>query len=160
MKIGFFKLDQQSNEIVGKIITRTMRFPFLILRRPVDSRSDNPPVFEIYEPTDAGDEVQIGALWSRDMKDRPDKFLGGNIDDPSFREPLPIALFGDEFEGFDVQWRREREREPQTGNSAFGQQRRGGGQRSNGGGFAGGSTAGQHGEYVGAGRSLDDEVPF
>jgi len=164
MKIGFFKLDEQSNEMTGKIVTRTMRFPYLVLRRPDDRRSDNAPVFEIFEPTGDGDEAQVGVVWERQMKERNEVFLSGMIDDPSFREPLPIALFGDELQGFDVQWRREREREPQSfaGNGGgFGQQRRtGGGQRQSGGGFGGGSTAGTNGEYVGAGRSLDDEVPF
>lgn len=163
MKIGFFKLDEQSNEMTGKVVTRTLRFPYLILRRPDDRRSDNAPVFEIFEPTGAGDEAQVGVVWERRMKDRDELFLSGMIDDPSFREPLPIALFGTELDGFDVQWRREREREPQgfggNGNS-FGQRRTGGGQRQNGGGFAGGSTVGANGEYVGARRDLDDEVPF
>ncbi|SNS68345.1 Uncharacterized conserved protein, DUF736 family [Sphingomonas laterariae] len=163
MKIGFFKLDEERDLFIGKIVTRTMRFPYLILRRPEDRGSANPPEFEIFEPTEDGDEAQVGVVWKRPMKDRDEQFLSGMIDDPSFREPLPIALFGDELQGFDVQWRRERERKPQTfagGGNGYGQRRAGGGQRQTGGGFAGGSTAGSNGEYVGAGRNLDDEVPF
>lgn len=162
MKIGVFKHNDENNEIVGKIATRTLRFPYLVLRRVEDRQSDAAPVFEIFEPNAAGDEVQIGAVWERRMKANDELFLSGMIDDPSFREPLPIALFGDELKGFDVQWRREREREPQTfgGGNGFGPRRTGGGQRQSGGGFAGGSTAGPGGEYVGAGRDLDDDVPF
>lgn len=164
MKIGFFKLNEETNVIAGKIVTRTMRFPLLILRRPDDRGSENPPAFEIFEPTDEGDEAQVGVVWERPMNNRDEVFLSGMIDDPSFREPLPIALFGDELQGFDVQWRRERERKPQPGAgnaSGYGQQRRtGGGQRQSGGGFAGGSTAGANGDYVASRRSLDDEVPF
>jgi hypothetical protein len=90
------------------------------------------------------------------------------IDDPSFPEPLSIALFGDERNGFNVQWRRDRDRDAQSGGlggrSGDGQ-RQGAGAGSlgsrQGGGFAGGSTAGAGGEYTGGGRSdLDDEVPF
>ncbi len=163
MKIGYFKLDEKVNETIGKVVTRTLRFPILILRRVEDRRSDAAPIFEIFEPNSMGEEVGIGAVWERRMKATDEVFLSGMIDDPSFPEPLPIALFGDEFNGFDVQWRRERE--PQTyGNGAmaggYGQQRRSGGQRSGGSGFAGGSTAGTNGEYVGAGRSVDEEVPF
>lgn len=160
MKVGYFKLDEQTNHMTGKIVTRTLQFPYLILRRPDDRRSDNAPVFEIFEPTDSGDEAQVGVVWERDMRDRDEKFLSGMIDDPSFREPLPIALFGTELDGFDVQWRREREREPQTFGGSQGQRRNTGGQRRTSGGFAGGSTAGANGQYVGAGRDLDDEVPF
>jgi uncharacterized protein (DUF736 family) len=167
MKIGFFKMDNESNVVVGKIITRTLRLPYLILRRAEDRRSENAPVFEIFEPNTMGEEAQVGAVWERRTKERDELFLSGMIDDPSFAEPLQIALFGDELQGFDVQWRRERDPQAFGGGNAyggngggFGQPRRTGGQRQNGGGFAGGSTAGMNGEYVGAGRGLDDEVPF
>ena len=172
MKIGFFKMDNQSDELVGKIVTRTLRFPYLIMRPVVEIRSESTPKFEIFEPNSMGEEVQIGAVWSNKMNKRDEDFLAGMIDDPSFPEKLPIALFGDELNGFDVNWRRERD--PQSfssssygGGNAYGgngggfsQPRRTGGQRQNGGGFAGGSTASANGEYVGAGRGLDDEVPF
>jgi uncharacterized protein (DUF736 family) len=163
MKIGSFKFDERASDIIGKIATREMRFPYLIMRRVEDRQSDSAPVYEIYETNRAGDEIQIGVVWERKMRSNDEVFLSGMIDDPSFREPLPIALFGDETNGFDVQWRREREREAQGG--GFGG--RNGGGRSGGGfggrtggGFSGGSTAGAGGEYTGGGRSLDDEVPF
>src|SRR3546814_7729299 len=95
--------------------------------------------------SDLGDEIQIGVVWERRMKSKDEVFLSGMVDDPSFREPLPIALFGDETNGFDVQWRRERERDSQGGGfggrSGSGQRSGGFGGRS-GGGFSGGSTAG------------------
>lgn len=176
MKIGTFKLDDNSNEITGSIYTRALHLPFLILRA-VEARADEPssdraPVFEIFEPTPGGIDIQIGAVWHRKMRNSEDTFLSGMIDDPSFAEPLPIALFGDELKGFDVQWRREREQQPQfrqtgggMGASGFSQRRTGQGQRQNGGsyggGFPGGSTANMNGDYVGSTRrELDDEVPF
>ncbi|WBQ17733.1 MULTISPECIES: DUF736 domain-containing protein [Sphingobium] len=167
MKIGSFKFDERASDIIGKIATREMRFPYLIMRRVEDRQSDSAPVYEIYETNRAGDEIQIGVVWERKMRSNDEVFLSGMIDDPSFREPLPIALFGDETNGFDVQWRREREREAQGGGfggrSSSGQRQGAGaggfGGRS-GGGFSGGSTAGPDGGYTGGGRSLDDEVPF
>lgn len=168
MKIGTFSLNEQTNEIEGRIITRTLRFPLLILRRPEDRGSDRSPVFEIFEPNPAGELVGIGAVWERRTRQNDEVFLSGMIDDFSFPEPLPIALFGDELKGFDVQWRREREQQPAYGNpgygaggNGYGQRRSGQGQRQTMGGFAGGSTAGANGEYTGGmARSLDDEVPF
>jgi uncharacterized protein (DUF736 family) len=163
MKIGSFKFDERASDIIGKIATREMRFPYLIMRRVEDRQSDSAPVYEIYETNRAGDEIQIGVVWERKMRSNDEVFLSGMIDDPSFREPLPIALFGDETNGFDVQWRRERERDSQGGGfggrSASGQRSGGFGGRS-GGGFSGGSTAGPDGGYTGGGRSLDDEVPI
>jgi len=159
MKIGSFKFDERVGDLVGKIATREMRFPYIIMRKVADRQSDSAPVYEMYETNQTGDEIQIGVVWERRMRANDELFLSGMIDDPSFAVPLPIALFGDENDGFDVQWRREREREPQ----GFGAGGGGFGQRSNGGrrgGFSGGSTAGPGGEYTGGARSLDDEVPF
>src|SRR3546814_13680276 len=115
MKIGSFKFDERASDIIGKIATREMRFPYLIMRRVEDRQSDSAPVYEIYETNRAGDEIQIGVVWERRMKSNDEVFLSGMVDDPSFREPLHIAIFGDETNGFDVQWRRERERVRQSG---------------------------------------------
>src|SRR3546814_19706346 len=121
-----------------------MRFPYLIMRRVEDRQIDSAPVYEIYETNRAGDEIQIGVVWERRMKSNDEVFLSGMVDDPSFREPLPIALFGDETNGFDVQWRRERERDSQgggfDGRSGSGQRAGGFGGRS-GGGVSGGEIA-------------------
>ena len=169
MKIGTFSLNEQTNEITGSVYTRALHLPFLILRA-VEARADEPmsdraPVFEIFEPTPTGIDIQIGAVWNRKMRNSDDTFLSGMIDDPSFAEPLPIALFGDELKGFDVQWRREREQQPQyrsAGNGMGGNaQRRTGQPQRQSGGFPGGSTASMNGDYVGqSSRELDDEVPF
>lgn len=163
MKIGSFKFDERASDIIGKIATRELRFPYLIMRRVEDRQSDSAPVYEIYETNRSGDEIQIGVVWERKMRSSSEVFLSGMVDDPSFREPLPIALFGDETNGFDVQWRRERERDGQGSGSAGrgpGGQRQGGFAGRGGNGFAGGSTAGLGGEYTGVNRSLDDEMPF
>src|SRR3546814_8920500 len=97
------------------------------------------------------------------MRSNDEVFLSGMVDDPSFREPLPIALFGDETHGFDVPWRRERARDSQGGGfggrSGSGQRSGGFGGRS-GGGFSGGSPAGPDGGYPGGARTLEDAVPF
>ncbi|MDF0490207.1 DUF736 domain-containing protein [Sphingomonas sp. H39-1-10] len=163
MKIGNLKFDERVNDIIGKIATREMRFPYLVMRRIEDRQSDSTPVYEIFETNRAGDEIQIGAVWERPKRSGDGVVLTGMIDDPSFREPLPIALFGDETNGFDVQWRRERDRDTQGGgfgNRASSGQRQGGFGGRSGGGFSGGSTAGADGGYTGNGRGLDDEVPF
>jgi uncharacterized protein (DUF736 family) len=160
MKIGSFKFDERASDIIGKIATRTMRFPYLIMRRVEDRQSDSAPVYEIYETSPAGDEIQIGVVWERKMRANAEVFLSGMIDDPSFREPLPIALFGDETNGFDVQWRRERERDVQPSGFGGRGQRSGGMGSRQGGTFSGGSTAGPGGEYLNGDRSLDNEVPF
>lgn len=168
MEIGQFKFDEAVNDLVGRIVTRKFRFPYLIMRKMTNRQSDNAPVFEIIDTNEFGEELQLGLVFERRTRANNDIFLSGYLDDPSFPEEINVALFGNEQEGFVVQWRRERERDGQGGGSAngqrpgtgYGQRTGGGGQRQGrGGGFAGGSTAGPGGEYVG-GRSLDDDVPF
>jgi uncharacterized protein (DUF736 family) len=102
MKIGNFKFDERINDILGKIATREMHFPYLVMRKVTDRQSDATPLYEIFETNRAGDEIQIGAVWERKMNRSGDTFLSGMIDDPSFPEPLSIALFGDERNGFNV----------------------------------------------------------
>src|SRR3546814_15291656 len=86
MKIGSFKFDERASDIIGKIATREMRFPYLIMRRVEDRQSDSAPVYEIYETNRASDEIQIGVVWERRMKSNDEVFLSGMVDDPSFRE--------------------------------------------------------------------------
>ncbi len=167
MKIGNFVPAQNGDYFEGKIVTRTQRFPHLIMRRPAQVLSDQAAAFEIFETNNFGEEVQVGAAWERRRKANQELFYAGMIDDPSFSEAIPIALFGDEREGFAAQWRREREPFDGDGFRSGGnpQPARGGGfgQRrdTRGGGFSGGSTAGPGGEYVGGSRQeLDDTVPF
>lgn len=169
MKIGDFIKAQAGDHFEGKVVTRTQRFPHLIMRRPVQVLSDQAAAFEIFEQNNYGEEVQVGAVWERRRKANNELFYAGMIDDPSFSEALPIALFGNEREGFAVQWRRERDtfdgdgfRNPQPtrggGGGGFGRRDTRGGFS---GGFSGGSTAGPGGEYVpGSRQDLDDDVPF
>ncbi len=100
---------------------------------------------------------QIGALWEAFSKKTGEAFLAGSVDDPSLPEPLPVALFGGDTEGYRVAWRRPQRRDDfgpaiRSSRSDYTQ---GGGE----GGF-GDSTAGKDGALAGAGADLDDDVPF
>lgn len=68
MKIGSFKFDERVGDLVGKIATREMRFPYLIMRKVTDRQSDSAPVYEMYETSQSGDEIQIGVVWERRMR--------------------------------------------------------------------------------------------
>src|SRR3546814_19255661 len=102
MKIGSFKFDERASDIIGKIATREMRFPYLIMRRVEDRQSDTAPVYEIYETNRAGDEIQIGVVWERRRKSNDEVFLSGMVEHPTFSAPLTLALFGDETNGLSV----------------------------------------------------------
>jgi len=155
MNIGEFK--QSNGRILGSIATRTIDLPRLGLR-PVESQNDKAPVFEIVALNVGNRWVQIGALWEAVAKHTTGEvFLQGTIDDPSLPEPLPVALFGGDTEGYRVAWRRPQRRDDfgpaiRSSRSDYTQ---GGGE----GGF-GDSTAGKDGALAGAGADLDDEMPF
>jgi len=154
MNIGEFKLN--NGRILGWIATRTMDLPKLGLR-PVESDNDKAPVFEIVALNVGNRWVQIGALWEAIAKHTTgEAFLQGTIDDPSLPEPLPIALFGNETEGFRAAWRRPQRRD--DFGPALRSERRDYVQQPEGG--FGDSTAGTDGALVGAGADLDDEIPF
>ena len=77
------------------------------------------------------------------------------FDDPSLPEPLPIALFGNDEDGYRVAWRRPQRRDD------FGPAVRSSRRdyaASEQGGF-GGSTAGNDGELM-SDQPVDDDVPF
>jgi hypothetical protein len=93
MKIGSFKFDERASDIIGKIATREMRFPYLIMRRVEDRQSDSAPVYEIYETNRAGDEIQIGVVWERRMKSNDEVFLSGMVDDPELPRAAPHRPF-------------------------------------------------------------------
>jgi uncharacterized protein (DUF736 family) len=154
MNIGEFK--QSNGRLLGSIATRTIDLPRLGLR-PVESDNDKAPVFEIVALNVGNRWVQIGALWEAVAKHTTGEvFLQGTIDDPSLAEPLSIALFGSDDEGFRVAWRRPQRRDD------FGPATRSSRREypsADQGGF-GESTAGGDGGLVGAGADLDDEVPF
>lgn len=153
MNIGEFK--QSNGRLLGSIATRTIDLPRLGLR-PVESTNDKAPVFEIVALNVGNRWVQVGALWEAVAKHTTGEvFLQGSIDDPSLAEPLPIALFGNDGEGYRVAWRRPQRRDD------FGPAIRSG-RRDDGpmdqGGF-GESTAGADGALAGAG--VDEEpMPF
>lgn len=155
MNIGEFKIV--NGRILGWIATRTIDLPKLGLRE-VDSAHERAPVYEILALNVGNRWVRIGALWEAVAKRTTGEvFLQGSIDDPSLAEPLPVALFGTEEEGYRVAWRREQPRD------AFGPSRANGPRRDyapQGDGGFGDSTAGEHGELMGAGAPVDEEIPF
>jgi uncharacterized protein (DUF736 family) len=154
MNIGEFK--QSNGRLLGSIATRTIDLPRLGLR-PVESTNDKAPVFEIVALNVGNRWVQVGALWEAVAKHTTGEvFLQGTIDDPSLAEPLPIALFGADEEGFRVAWRRPQRRDDfgpaiRTSRRDYPAEEQGG---------FGDSTAGATGGLAGAGTDLDDEVPF
>ena len=86
----------------------------------------------------AGAGCRSGALWEASSNATGETFLQGSLDDPSLSEPLPIALFGTDAEGYRVAWRRPQRRDD-FGSSARGQRRDYG---ESGAGGLGDSTAG------------------
>jgi uncharacterized protein (DUF736 family) len=150
MNIG--EIKPVNGRLIGHIATRSIDLPRLGLR-PVESTNERAPVFEIVALNVGQRWVQIGALWEATANKTGECFLQGSLDDPSLAEPLPIALFGSDAEGYRVAWRRrdalsgfggQRSERPAMGGEAMG-------------GF-GASTAGMDGSYMG-GSDFDDEVP-
>jgi uncharacterized protein (DUF736 family) len=147
MNIGEFK--QSNGRLMGSIATRTIDLPRLGLR-PVESSNDRAPVFEIVALNVGNRWVQVGEHTTGEV------FYQGTIDDPSLAEPLPVALFGNNEDGYRVAWRRPQRRDD------FGTAVRNG--RSDeapaGQGGFGESTAGFDGSLAGAGAGLEDDVPY
>ena len=159
MNIGEF--SNNNGRLMGSIATRTIDLPRLGLR-PVESDHERAPAYEIVALNVGNRWVQLGALWEAVAKNTTGEvFLQGSIDDPSLREPLPIALFGSERDGYRVAWRRPQRRD--DFGPAIRSSRRDYGGDEQGGGF-GDSTAGNDGALMdngaGAGADVDDEVPF
>jgi uncharacterized protein (DUF736 family) len=154
MNIGEFK--STNGRLLGSIATRTIDLPRLGLRE-VESTNERAPVYEILALNVGNRWVQIGALWEAVAKNTTGEvFLQGTIDDPSLTEPLPIALFGSEEEGFRIAWRRPQPRD------AFGPTMRPGPRREAEGTSQGGfgeSTAGEGGALTLA-DELGDDIPF
>ena len=152
MNIGEIKL--KNGRLEGKIATRSIDLPRLGLR-PVQSQNERAPVYEIITLNVGNRWVQIGALWPQTSNATGEVFLQGSIDDPSLPEPLSIALFGADDEGYRVAWRRPQRRDD------FGPVIRGGqGDERRGSDGFGDSTAGADGALMGAGGDIDDEIPF
>ena len=109
MNIGEFNI--RNGRLLGSIATRTIDLPRLGLR-PVESDNDRAPVFEIIALNVGNRWVQVGALWEAVAKHTTGEvFLQGSIDDPGLAEPLPIALFGSDEDGYRVAWRRPQRRD-------------------------------------------------
>lgn len=154
MNIGEFK--NVDGRLMGTIATRTIDLPRIGLR-PVESQNSRAPVFEVVALNPGKRWVQIGALWEATSNASGEVFLQGSLDDPSLPEPLPIALFGSDGDGYRVAWRRPQRRED-FGSSARGE-RRDYGEGENQGGF-GDSTAGPNGGLAGGPGDIDDDLPF
>jgi len=103
MNIGSFKLV--NGQLLGSIATATIDLSRLGLR-PVGSDNDRAPHFDIVTLNVANRWVQIGALWEMTSNSTGETFYQGKLDDPSMMEPLQIALFGTETEGYRVVWNR------------------------------------------------------
>tara|TARA_R110000868_G_scaffold4986_3_gene30934 strand:+ start:8874 stop:9335 length:462 start_codon:yes stop_codon:yes gene_type:complete len=152
MNIG--EIKQQNGRLLGAIATRSIDLPQLGLR-PVQSQNERAPAYEIVTLNVGKRWVQIGALWPQTSNATGEVFLQGSIDDPSLPEPLSIALFGTDEEGYRVAWRRPQRRDD------FGPVTRGGrGTDVSPGGAFGESTAGVDGALMGVGGDIDDEIPF
>lgn len=155
MNIGEFKAN--NGRILGSIATRTIDLPKLGLR-PVESTNEKAPTFEIVALNVGNRWVQVGALWEAVAKHTTGEvFLQGTIDDPSLAEPLPIALFGNDTDGYRAAWRRPQRRD--DFGPAIRTSRRDYAEGDGEGGF-GESTAGADGGLAGGGNDLDDDVPF
>lgn len=153
MNIG--EIKPVNGRLEGHIATRTIDLPRLGLR-PVQSTNERAPVFEIVALNVGRRWVQIGALWEATANSSGESFLQGALDDPSLPEPLPIALFGTDAEGYRIAWRRRAMRDD------FGSSERSPRREMSGGAMAGGfgaSTAGADGSLM-SGTDLDDEVPY
>ncbi|MCP3732581.1 DUF736 domain-containing protein [Sphingomonas sp. MG17] len=155
MNIGEFK--PSNGRLMGSIATRTIDLPRLGLRA-VESSNDRAPAFEVLALNVGNRWVQVGALWQAVAKHTTGEvFFQGTIDDPSLAEPLPIALFGTEEEGYRIAWRRPQRRDDFGTPAQRGRPDGAGAPVHDQGGF-GESTAGGNGELVGA--VLADDVPY
>jgi len=105
MNIGQFK-RAQNGDLLGSIASVTIDLPRLGLR-PVRSDNDRAPAFEIMALNVGNRWVVVGALWEQVSNSSGETFYQGKLEDPSFKNPLPILLFGDDIDGFRVVWNRE-----------------------------------------------------
>lgn len=153
MNIG--EIKPVNGRLQGHIATRTIDLPKVGLR-PVQSMHERAPVFEVVALNVGRRWVQVGALWEATANKTGESFLQGSIDDPSLSEPLPIALFGSDADGYRIAWRRREMRDNFGGGERSPREQRNGNEMA--GGF-GESTAGADGSYMGE-TDLDDEAPY
>ncbi len=162
MNIGEFK--NVDGRLMGSIATRTIDLPKIGLRA-VESHNDKAPAYEVVALNVGRRWVQIGALWQASSNTSGEMFLQGSLDDPSLPEPLPIALFGSDEDGYRVAWRRAQRRDDFGSGGRMSRRddamSSGAGSASSAGqGGFGESTAGNGGALVGAAAGLDDDIPF
>jgi uncharacterized protein (DUF736 family) len=103
MNIGSFK--SVNGQLLGSVATATIDLSRLGLR-PIESDNARAPAFDIMTLNVARRWVQIGALWEMTSNSTGEVFYQGKLDDPSMTEPLAVALFGTEEEGYRVVWNR------------------------------------------------------
>ena len=154
MNIG--EIKNVEGRLMGAIATRTIDLPRIGLR-PVQSQNERAPIYEVVVRNVGGRWVQIGALWEAVSNSSGEAFLQGSLEDPSPAEPLPIALFGTEADGYRVAWRRPQRRDD-FGPASRGERREFGGESASAG--FGDSTAGNDGGLMGGTGAIDDDVPF
>jgi uncharacterized protein (DUF736 family) len=179
MQIGQFK--NINGTLLGSISTASLHLARLGLK-PVQSDHARAPSYEVMAMNPARRWVQVGALWEATANSTGEVFYQGQIDDPSFQQPLSVAIFGNEEEGFNVAWNRRRTRKPdsfndmdeaggetggETGGDPFGQPEAGGeaGPRSsrrarkprNADSFEG--NADESGKVTER-QNVDEEIPF
>ena len=175
IKVGAFR--NNGGVISGWIRTFQLNVDYAELI-PVTARTDASPSYEIWGENKAGKMAYLGALWPRKTKRDSTPFHGGFIDDRGEQGELNVAVFGDFETGADMTSKKDDDSYvPARAQSGDGRE-----QRPSFGGFAGGSTAGSGGGYVGpnggephafggysggmttgggdAGSPLDDDVPF
>ncbi len=147
MNIGQFK--SVNGQLLGSVNTANLSLPRLSLR-PVKSNNTRAPAYEVVSLNPGKQWVQVGAIWEAVSKGSGEIFYQGQIDDPSMAQPLPIALFGDDEEGYRVAWSRNTTKRDSMTDSK---------PSRNAAPDFGEGNATETGELAGA-DDLGDEVPF
>jgi uncharacterized protein (DUF736 family) len=118
MQIGSFK--SINGNLFGSLATAEITLPRLGLK-PVESDNEKAPAFQVMTLNPARRWVEIGALWRAVSNGTGEVFYQGQVDDPSFAQPLSVALFGNDEDGFNAVWnRRRRRRNDDFGDTAEG----------------------------------------
>ena len=104
MNIGSFK--SVNGQLLGSVNTANLSLPRLGLR-PVKSNNTRAPAYEVVSLNPGKQWVQVGAIWEAVSKGSGEIFYQGQLDDPSMTQALPIALFGNDDDGYRVAWTRK-----------------------------------------------------
>lgn len=103
MNIGNLSLNRNGN-FLGVISTLTVSMTIMLEK--VTTQHPDAPKFEVKARNVAGQAVQVGALWEKEPANGGPKYLSGPLDDPSFAEPLWIAVFPQADGTMTVAWSR------------------------------------------------------